>query len=95
MESHICDIVLSLSGRDKGLFMVVVREDGEYLWLANGKGRRAETPKRKKRKHTRYLASCDTWTRERMFVNGRLTNSEIRKALALWAGDKGNCPDSI
>lgn len=40
MESHVSDIVLSLSGRDKGQLMVVVREDGDYLWLANGKGRR-------------------------------------------------------
>ena len=45
MESHVSDIVLSLSGRDKGQLMVVVREDGDYLWLANGKGRRAEAPK--------------------------------------------------
>ena len=69
------------------MLMVVVREDETYLWLANGKGRRAEAPKRKKRKHTAYQGSCDEWTRERMFANGRLSNSEIRKALALWAGD--------
>lgn len=87
MESHVSDIVLSLSGRDKGMAMMVVREDETYLWLANGKGRRAEAPKRKKRKHTAHQGSCDEWTRERMFANGRLSNSEIRKALALWAGD--------
>ena len=87
MESHISDIVLSLSGRDKGLLMMVVREDDTYLWLANGKGRRAENPKRKKRKHTAHQGPCDEWTRNRIQVNGRLSNSEIRKALALWAGD--------
>lgn len=87
MESHVSDIVLSLFGRDQGQLMVVVREDEDYLWLANGKGRRAEAPKRKKRKHTAHQGPCDAWTRERMFANGRLSNSEIRKALALWAGD--------
>ncbi len=102
MQSHVSDIVLSLSGRDKGKAMLVVREDEQYLYLANGKGRRAEKPKRKKRKHTAYQAACDEWTRERLFVNGRLTNSEIRKALALWAGkagegaqqEKGTAPQS-
>lgn len=87
MQSHISDIVLSLSGRDKGLTMLVVREDETHLWLANGKGRRSESPKRKKRKHTAHQGLCDDWTRQRLADNGRLTNSEIRKALALWAGD--------
>lgn len=87
MQPHVSDIVLSLSGRDKGLAMVVVREDDAYLWLANGKGRRAEAPKRKKRKHACYAGACDEWTRARLAENGRLTNSEIRKALAQWAGD--------
>lgn len=89
MQSHVSDIVLSLSGRDKGELMLVLREDDTYLYLADGKGRRAENPKRKKRKHTAHQGPCDEWTRERLFVNGRLTNSEIRKALALWAGSVG------
>ena len=84
MQSHVSDIVLSLSGRDKGKRLLVVREDDTYLYLADGKGRRVENPKRKKRKHTAHQGPCDEWTRERLFVNGRLTNSEIRKALAAW-----------
>ena len=74
--------------------MAVFRADGggdgvgfAFAYQADAsKGRRAENPKRKKRKHTAYQGPCDEWTRERLFVNGRLTNSEIRKALALWAG---------
>lgn len=87
MQSQVSDIVLSLSGRDKGMLMLVVRADDTYLYLANGKGRRAENPKRKKRRHTAHQGACDDRTRERLAANGRLTNSEIRKALALWAGD--------
>lgn len=87
MQSQISDIVLTLSGRDRGMMMLVVRADDMYLYLANGKGRRAENPKRKKRKHVAHQGACDARTRERLVANGRLTNSEIRKALALWAGD--------
>ena len=87
MESHVSDIVTSLSGRDAGRQMLVLREEDGYLFLADGRGRRAERPKRKKRKHTRHEGACDEWTRRRLAENGRLTNSEIRKALALWAGD--------
>ena len=90
MQSHVSDIVLSLSGRDKGKAMLVVREDEQYLYLANGKGRRAEKPKRKKRKHTAFAGHCDARTREKLLGTGRLTNSDIRKALSIWAGDNQN-----
>lgn len=85
MEARISDIVVPLKGRDAGLMMLVVREDPSYLWLANGKGRRAEAPKRKKRKHVRFVGTCDDWTRRKLAESGRLVNSDIRKALALWA----------
>ncbi len=37
-ETHTADIVLSLTGRDKGLLMLVVAEEGDFLLLANGRG---------------------------------------------------------
>ena len=88
MESHVADIVLSLTGRDKGLLLLVVAEEGEFLLLANGRARRAENPKRKRRKHISHLGTCDARTRQKLMEAGRLTNSEIRKALALWTGDE-------
>lgn len=79
---------MSLSGRDAGRLMLVLGEEDGYLLLADGKARRAERPKRKKRRHTRHEGTCDEWTRRRLAENGRLTNSEIRKALALWTGEE-------
>ncbi len=88
MEPHTADIVMSLAGRDKGLLMLVVAEEGDFLMLANGRGRRAVKPKRKRRKHTSYQGPCDERTRRKLTEAGRLTNSDIRKALALWTGDE-------
>lgn len=90
MESHKSDIVLSCKGRDKGMLLLVVDEDETCLYLANGKQRRAEKPKRKKRIHTRRQGACDDRTREKLLTTGRLSNSDIRKALALWAGETGS-----
>lgn len=45
------DIVLSKAGRDKNKFMVVVREEGEFLYLADGKVRKLSSPKKKRIKH--------------------------------------------
>jgi len=86
-EAHTADIVLPLAGRDKGLLMLAVAEEGDFLFLANGRRRRAEKPKRKRRKHVCYQGTSDERTRGKLQEAGRLTNSDIRRALALWAGD--------
>ena len=44
-------VVYSKSGHDKTLPFVVLRVDGEYLYLADGKRRTLEHPKKKKQKH--------------------------------------------
>lgn len=90
MESHISDIVVSLQGRDKGMLLLVVGQDADCLFLANGKQRRAETPKHKKRKHVAYQGTCDAKTREKLLQSGRLSNSDIRRAIALWASEAGS-----
>ena len=87
MESHAADSVLSLSGRDKGLLLLVVKEEGEFLFLANGRARRAENPKKKRRRHVSHQGTSDERTKQKLLETGRLTNSDIRKALALWTGD--------
>lgn len=87
-QPHTSDIVLSLTGRDKGLLMLAVAEEGDYLLLANSRARRAERPKRKRRKHVSYQGPCDARTQRKLLETGRLTNSDIRKALALWTGDE-------
>lgn len=78
------DIVRSLAGHDKGRLFAVLETDGEYLLLADGKGRKIESPKRKKRRHTEFVVSpqSDTRLSRKIRGEGRLTNSELRRALA-------------
>ena len=82
---QVSDIVVPLCGRDSGMPMLVVGAEGESLFLANGKHRRFERPKRKKRRHTEYRAPCDDWTRDKLRSTGRLSNNDVRRALALYA----------
>ena len=44
-------VVKAKSGRDKNRFFVVIGCDGEYAYIADGKTRRLERPKRKNIKH--------------------------------------------
>lgn len=85
MEIQKSNIVSSLAGRDKGkLFFVIDREDS-FALLADGKGRKIEKPKRKKLKHLRFIANCSCLTAEKISSGEKVTNSELRRALAAFA----------
>ncbi len=80
MAADVTDIVISLSGRDKGKHFLVVAVEGDYVSLCDGTTRRVEHPKRKKQKHIRLLTHSSAVA---CLKDGVLpSNSEIRRALA-------------
>ena len=85
------DIVRSIAGRDKGKIFFVLDAKDEFLMLADGKTRKLENPKRKKRKHTAFVKSCDHGVAEKIRSEEKVTNSELRRTLAAYSED-GN-PD--
>lgn len=84
MEIAKSDIVRSAAGRDKGKLFVVLAVEGEYLLLADGKGRKVETPKRKKRRHVLFVASDESRLSEKIKSSEKITNSELRRTLAAY-----------
>lgn len=75
-------IVESVAGRDKGKFFFVLEEEGEFLLLVDGRTRRVERPKRKKRKHVRFVEVSQTRVAEKIRCGDKITNSELRRTLA-------------
>ena len=75
-------LVEATAGREKGKVFYVLETDGEYLLLADGKSRRVEAPKRKKCKHARFLGEDGGRVAEKIRENERVTNSELRRAIA-------------
>lgn len=76
------DVVRSVAGHDRGDLFLVLRDEGDFLWLADGKRRKVETPKKKRRKH---VVSAGVWTHPvtgRLKDGGPVLDSEIRRALA-------------
>ena len=84
MEIAQSNIICSDAGRDKGKLFVVLAVEGEYLLLADGKGRKVEGPKRKKRRHVLFVAAEETRVSEKIKNNEKITNSEIRRTLAAY-----------
>ena len=59
-DINISDVVVSTAGRDQGEWFYVIAEDPTYLFLANGKDRTLDRPKRKKRKHVQKVLRSET-----------------------------------
>ena len=78
----IADVVVATAGRDKGCLFYVLEADDTYLTLVNGKQRRIEKPKRKKRKHTQKVLRSETRVAEKLRLGDKVLNSELRKDLA-------------
>ena len=59
MEIQSGHIVRALAGHDRGRLYCVTQAQGDFLLLADGKGRKLTQPKRKRRKHVELAGESD------------------------------------
>ena len=81
----ISDVVVSTAGRDTGKWFYVIDEDQTYVFLANGKDRTLEKPKRKKRRHVQKVLRSETRVAEKLRLGDKVLNGELRRDLAFLA----------
>jgi ribosomal protein L14E/L6E/L27E len=86
MEITRAHLVEATAGREKGKLFYVMETEGDFLMLADGKSRRVEAPKRKKRKHARFIADTEDRVAAKIRENEKVTNSELRKSIASYNG---------
>ena len=82
------DIVFSLAGHDKGREYVVLKTDGSFAWLVDGKTRKLTNPKRKSLKHL-CLGKMGYPELADALNAGKTTDSAIRKELAKFRSEAG------
>ena len=82
MEVSKADMIVSLAGRDKGQLFFVIDTDDQFVYLADGKSRRLEKPKRKKRRHVQAAFQTESRIAEKIRNGEKVLNSELRKELA-------------
>ena len=82
---NISDVVVSTAGHDQGELFYVVSTDEQFLYLANGKDRTLDKPKRKKRKHVQKVLRSETRVVEKLIRGDKVLNSELRRDLAFHA----------
>ena len=86
-DINISDVVVSTAGRDSGEWFYVIAEDPIFLYLANGKDRSLEKPKRKKRKHVQKVLRSETRVAEKLIRGDKVLNGELRRDLAYLASE--------
>lgn len=71
-------LVRSLAGHDKGSIFIILKEDAEYVYLADGRLRTVADPKRKKKKHVQISRIRDEKLCEKL-MDGTVRDEEIRR----------------
>ena len=81
-DINISDVVVSTTGRDRDEWFYVIAQDPIFLYLANGKDRTLDKPKRKKRRHIKKVLRSETRVAEKLRLGDKVLNSELRRDLA-------------
>ena len=84
MEVDKSSLIVSKAGRDKGQLFYVIDTDEQYVYLADGKSRKLEKPKRKKRKHVEQVPRTESRIAEKIRNGEKVLNSELRRELAIY-----------
>ena len=81
----VSDVVISTAGHDQGEIFYVIDTDEQFLYLANGKDRSLDKPKRKKRRHVQKVLRSETRVTVKLASGDKVLNSELRRDLAFHA----------
>lgn len=75
------EVVISTAGHDIGEWYIVEETLGEYVFLIDGKNKKLDNPKKKKRKH---IISANFFAEEiaqKLTSRQNIQDAEVRKAL--------------
>ena len=81
LEYQIGQVVYSKSGHDQGDVQMICAIEGEYLLLADGRRRKLEKPKRKKKKHVQPTFYVEKDVAAKLQTGEYLLDADIKKAL--------------
>ena len=77
-------LALSKSGHDRGQLYVIIREEGEYIYLADGRHKLVDNYKKKNRRHIQIIRTLAAGAGEKLQRGESVTNEEIKRAIKLF-----------
>lgn len=80
----------ALAGHDFGKLYVIVGVDDDYVYLADGKIRTMEKPKKKKKKHVQLIKETQQTVIDKIRNNEKIQNEDIKRIIKLKLVQGGN-----
>ena len=82
-------LATSKAGHDCKEVFVIVREEEEYVYLADGKARSLAKPKRKNKKHIQLIKKNknEEWA-ERLTMQQPVRDEEIKRMITLYKAER-------
>lgn len=78
---------VSKAGHDCNEIYVIINVDSEYVYLADGKFKTVDKPKKKKNKHVQIINNIDQAIELKLSQNKLLINEDIKRAIKLYKND--------
>ncbi|QJC50684.1 hypothetical protein HGI30_03165 [Paenibacillus albicereus] len=84
-------LVKVLRGKDEGSHAVIIGIlDEKFVMIADGDGRRFDSPKKKNMQHLQLLPALSSEVSDSMSETGRVTNAKLRFAIQKYTSRKEN-----
>jgi len=74
---------VSRAGHDRNEIYVIINSDEEYVYLADGKSKTVDKPKKKKKKHIQIIVHIDQAIQTKLNQNKLFINEDIKRAIKL------------
>lgn len=79
---------VSKAGHDKGRMYVIIKEEGDFVYLADGQQKTLEAPKKKRKKHLQPVKKgMDAALAEKLQSGKPVYNEEIKYAIKIRTRD--------
>ncbi len=83
------NLAVSKSGNDKGSIYVIIKEEADGYYLADGKLKPVEKPKKKNKKHIQIIKKLPKEVTEVFTQDENFRNEEIKRAIKLYRKSGG------
>lgn len=77
-------LAISRSGHDKGRIYVILKEEADGVYLADGRLKSLEKPKKKNKKHIQVIKKLPKNVMELLSPDREFGNEEIKRAIKLY-----------
>jgi len=75
---------VSKAGHDKGQMYIIIKEEGDFAYLADGRLKTVDSPKKKRKKHLQPIKKgMDTALAEKLKSGKTVYNEEIKYAIKI------------